>query len=96
MNNGTCNSNNSNYSCTCSSLHYGNNCEFKNTTTITELVSNITQSITNITSQNVTNAQVNQIAESLTSLGNSTNSSEMKTISASLNNFVSKCYYLFR
>ena len=84
MNNGTCNSINSNYSCTCSSLYFGNNCEFKNT------IANITQSITNITSPNVTNVQVNQIANSLISLGDSTNSSEMIQISTSLNNFVSK------
>ena len=89
QNNGTCNNLVSNmYSCQCNKDYSGYNCQF-NTTSFNNAVNNISQSITNLTNQNITNSAITEIVSNLNTLGNLTNSTQSGALTNSITQLVS-------
>ena len=79
---------NSMYSCLCNQNYSGSNCQF-NSTTYTDAVNNITQSISNLTNQIISNSTISEIVSNLNTLGNVTNSTQNAILSNSISQLVS-------
>jgi hypothetical protein len=93
QNNGTCNNlMSSMYSCSCNKDYSGSNCQF-NTTSFNNAVSKISQSISNLTNQNITNSAITEIVSNLNTLGNVTNSTQSGELSNSITQLVSNIRY---